>query len=78
MTEPIIITEEQIERIVELGRIIWSNLSNDERENYYYDNGTIGFVEDVLRILCLHENNDYNFESVEVFDRVHDRIIYEE
>ena len=40
-------------RLTELCNTIWKLLTNDERENYFYDCGTIGFVEAVADMLYL-------------------------
>jgi hypothetical protein len=36
-----------------MSRTIWQLLTSDEQEQYYNDTGTIGFVDDVSRILYL-------------------------
>ena len=58
------------ERIVELGRQVWSLLTDDEHENYYMV-GTITFVEDIVALLCIP---DFDWDSVETLDTIHDRI----
>ena len=40
-------------RLTELCNTIWKLLTDDERENYFYDCGTIGFVEAVADMLYL-------------------------
>lgn len=40
-------------RLKELCRTVWSLLTEEERERYLYDTGTIGFIEDVAKILDL-------------------------
>ena len=49
------ITEQQIDRVIELGKTVWENLSKDEQEKYYYDDGTIAFVENILSMLHLEK-----------------------
>lgn len=71
-----ILTNEQLNRIVSLGHQVWSSLSEDERENYRACDGTVEFVDDIRRLLNLHEIHGYDFESVDVFNQVHDDIIY--
>ena len=58
------------ERIVELGRQVWSLLTDDEHENYYMV-GTLTFVEDIVALLCIP---DFDWDSVETLDIIHDRI----
>lgn len=48
------LTKEQTGRLITFGRRLWKTLTQEEREAYYADIGTIGFVEDVSRILHLN------------------------
>lgn len=59
---------EKIARLVMFGRQIWLSLSEDERACYYDDSGTLGFVDDVMKILHIHENE---IESLQEFERIH-------
>ena len=61
-----------MDRIVELGRQVWSLLTEDERERYYMD-GTLTFVEDIVSLLNINDfdwNDDYNIDSIhdKIFD----------
>ncbi len=58
------------DRIVELGRQVWSLLTDDEHENYY-NVGTLTFVEDIVALLNIP---NFDWDSVETLDAVHDRI----
>lgn len=47
------LTKTQINRLKTFGRKTWNSLTKEEQESFYYDTGTIGFVEcmaDVLHI----------------------------
>ena len=60
------------DRIVELGKQVWSLLTDDEHERYYMV-GTLTFVEDIVGLLNINDfdwNDDYNI------DTIHDRIFY--
>ena len=48
------LTKEQTGRLITFSRKLWKSLTQEEREAYYCDSGTIGFVEDVSRILHLN------------------------
>lgn len=58
------------DRIVELGKKVWSLLTDDEHEKYYMV-GTLTFVEDIVALLNVH---DFDWDSVEHLDTIHDRI----
>lgn len=60
------ITEQQFDRVIELGKTVWKNLSRTERERYYYDDGTIAFVDNLLRMLHL----DHVYIPSEDFDKL--------
>lgn len=49
-------------------------LTKEEQENYYYNTGTMGFVEDIMAILHIHK---LEFESEEQFEYVHELITKE-
>jgi hypothetical protein len=53
-------------RLTELCNTIWKLLTNDERENYFYDCGTIGFVEAVADMLYLdlEELSDADLDDI--------------
>ena len=65
------LTKENARRLVNFGRKVWKMLTDDEREAYYIDNGTIGFVEDIATVL--------HFQLCEVslteFEAIHNLII---
>ena len=46
-------TLEQKARLVKFGHRVWKMLSPEEKDAYYCDTGTIGFVEDVVDMLHL-------------------------
>lgn len=61
-----------MDRIVELGRQVWSLLTEDERERYYRV-GTLTFVEDIVKLLNIYDfdwNDDYTIDSIRdhIFD----------
>jgi hypothetical protein len=58
-------------RIVELGKKIWSLLTEDEQERYYMV-GTLTFVEDIA--VMIGYNLDYD-DTVSI-DDIHDKIFY--
>lgn len=60
------------DRIVELGRQVWSLLTEDEHEMYYMV-GTLTFVEDIVHLLNIQDfdwNDDYNIDDIhnKIFD----------
>lgn len=59
-----------IDRIVELGRQVWSLLTEDEHENYYIE-GTFTFVEDIVALLCI---SHLDWDDVNLVESIHDRI----
>ena len=56
---------EQLNRLITVGRNVWNSLTEEEQANYYYDSGTYSFVEDIMVILHI-----YKLESVEQFEYV--------
>ena len=61
-----------MDRIVELGRQVWSLLTEDEHERYYMV-GTLTFVEDIVSLLNITDfdwNDEYNIDSIhdKIFD----------
>jgi hypothetical protein len=61
-----------MDRIVELGRQVWSLLTEDEHERYYMV-GTLTFVEDIVGLLNITDfdwNDEYNIDSIhdKIFD----------
>ncbi|MBO7323430.1 MAG: hypothetical protein J6U51_07600 [Bacteroidales bacterium] len=61
------LNKKQIGRLITAGRRIWKSLTPEEQEAYYYDTGTIGFVEDVAKLLHLHIYNT----SLTTFEAIH-------
>lgn len=45
------ITVHDFKRMTQVGRRVWNALTNDEREAWYCDTGTYGFIECVADIL---------------------------
>ena len=66
--------KKQINRLITFGRRVWNMLTKEEQENYYYNTGTMGFVEDIMAILHIHK---LEFESEEQFEYVHELITKE-
>lgn len=61
-----------MDRIVELGRQVWSLLTEEEHERYYMV-GTLTFVEDIVGLLNINDfdwNDEYNIDSIhdKIFD----------
>lgn len=61
-----------MDRIVELGRQVWSLLTEEEHERYYMV-GTLTFVEDIVGLLNISDfdwNDEYNIDSIhdQIFD----------
>lgn len=67
------LTMEQSKRLVAVARKIWRTMTPDERNRYYYDTGTIGFVENVASLLGLglHKVTISEFEAIhtKIFSR---------
>ena len=59
-----------MDRIVELGKQVWSLLTEDERERYYMV-GTFTFVEDVVSLLNI---NDFDWDDIDAIESIHDKI----
>ena len=58
------------DRLIELGKQVWSLLTDDERENYSY-RGTLSFVEDIAVIV----GYDIDSDNTTDIDDIHDQII---
>ena len=59
-----------MDRIVELGKKVWSLLTEDERERYY-NVGTLTFVEDIAIMV------GYDLDSDDTsIDDIHDQIFF--
>lgn len=60
-----------IDRIVNLGNLIWSFLTEDERDMIVVYDGTLGFVEKVVMMIC----PDFNFvDNHVIFEYIHHKI----
>ena len=59
-----------MDRIVELGRQVWSLLTEEEHERYYMV-GTLTFVEDIVALLNINDFDDNDAYSI---DDIHDKI----
>ena len=57
-------------RIVELGKQVWSLLTEDERERYNIA-GTFTFVENLVSLLNL---NDFDWDDINMVESIHDKI----
>lgn len=58
------------DRLIELGKQVWSLLTDDEQENYSY-RGTLSFVEDIAVIV----GYDIDSDNTTDIDDIHDQII---
>ena len=58
------------DRVIELGRQVWSLLTDDEKESYSY-RGTLSFVEDIATIV----GYDADYDDTTSVDDIHDQII---
>lgn len=67
------LTRTQKGRLVTMARRIWKSLSHEEQERYYYDTGTIGFVENVAQLLGLHLCT----LTLSEFEQIHTKIFQE-
>lgn len=72
-TKTQLLTNDQIDRIIDVGRLVWENLTEDERD-YHFMNGSLGFLDDILCLLGLLD--EYDFANVEQVEYVHDQIIF--
>lgn len=68
------LNKKQLNRLITFGRRVWNSLTKEEQEDYYYNRGTYGFVEDIMAILHIHK---LEFESIEQFEYVHELITKE-
>lgn len=59
-----------MDRIVELGKQVWSLLTEDEHERYYMV-GTLTFVEDIVSLLNI---SDFDWNDEYIIDSIHDQI----
>lgn len=50
-----ILTQEQLNRVIKIGKVLWSAFTEDERDTYYNEEGTISFFENVLYVLNLSD-----------------------
>lgn len=59
-----------VDRIVNLGRLIWSFMTEEEQDIFIRSDGSLGFVEHVICIIC----PDFNFENTDLVEHIHDEI----
>lgn len=59
-------------RIVELGKKVWSLLTEDERNRYYLV-GTLTFIENIVALLNI---NDLDWDDFNLVESIHDQIFY--
>lgn len=60
-----------VNRIVELGKKIWSLLTEDEQERYYMV-GTLTFVEDIAIIIGYDLDSDDEVSIDDIHDQIFD------
>lgn len=72
-SETQLLTNDQIDRIIDVGRLVWENLTEDERD-YHFMNDSLEFLEDILGLLGLLD--EYDFANIEQVEYVHDQIIF--
>ena len=63
-------TDEQEIKLMINGRILWSSLTDEQKDSYYSDTGTYGFIENLCMTMCLTVSDD-----LDQFERVHNQII---
>ena len=61
------LTHNDEDRVVYIADHIWHTLTKDERELWYSDTGTIGFIEEVIYLLHQEVTEDF-------VERVHNRV----
>ena len=59
------------DRLIELGRQVWSLLTDDEREHYGY-RGTLSFVEDIAVIVGYDIDSDNEADIDDIHDKIFD------
>ena len=62
------LTKSQTHRLITVARKIWKTLTPEEQKGYYYDIGTIRFVENVavLLHLGLYKVSIAEFEAIHI------------
>ena len=55
-------------RLIQLAKTIWPFLTNDEKEAYYCDCGTIGFIEDLCHLIHATQEDIDTLTEVDVND----------
>ena len=63
----------QTARLISFARHTWRSLSHEEQEKYWNDTGTIGFIEDMARVLHLHT---YTL-TLDEFETIHTKVFQE-
>ena len=59
-------TREELNRLAEMAQTVWKPLTDDEREAFYADIGTIGFLENVANLLHM----DISTMTLDEFDEL--------
>ena len=45
-----------MEKLSRMCKMVWKELSTEEKEAYYYDTGMIGFISNIARVLHIDVN----------------------
>ena len=62
------------DKLIRVGHTIWHELlTDDDREQYYNDSGTIGFMENVANLLHM----DLEEVTLTEFEAIHDKLFPE-
>lgn len=64
------ITNEQKQHVIDIGKLVWENLTEEEQNRYSYDIGTYGFVDNIMLLLGINENQ----HTLDEFEYMHDQI----
>lgn len=68
--QDVVWTEDEETDLILKGRILWCTMSDEQKEAYYCDTGTYGFIENLCTTLRLKVTDD-----IDQFERVHEKII---
>ena len=61
-----------MEHIITIGKLVFTNMTEEERERFVYHDGVLGFIECVADLLAI-DLNDYSAEQI---DTMADEIYY--
>lgn len=64
------ITNEQKQHVIDIGKLVWENLTEEEQNRYSYDIGTYEFVDNIMLLLGINENQ----HTLDEFERIYDQI----